>query len=134
MKDLYHDLYPEVALNFATYTAAQNGQSIIDLQGYNGALIVIMAGTVTDGSAYPFELKEGDESNMSDAAAVADADLINTEPTLDSDDDDSVHTFAYIGSKRYLRVDLKTPTGASSGGDFGALIIKGYPRHAPAMS
>jgi hypothetical protein len=134
MRDLYHDLYPEVSLKFATYTAAQSGHSIIDLQGYEGALIVIVSGTVTDGNAYPFELKEGDESNLSDAEAVADADLINTEPTLDSDDDDTVKTFAYVGSKRYIRVDLKAPTGESSGGDFGALVIKGFPRHAPAMS
>jgi len=135
MKQIYKDLVPEISLNVQALTAAADGDSIIDLQGYEGALILVAAGTITDGTLYTFELKEGDESNLSDAAAVADADLVGSEPDFAASEDDSVQAFGYIGSKRYIRVDLKTVTGSpSTGGVFGAIVVKGLPRHQPAVS
>jgi len=134
MKDLYHDLVGEISLKFATMKTATDGQNVIDLQGFQGALILVASGTITDGTAYTFELKEGDESDLSDAAAVADSDLLGSEPSFAANDDDKIKVFGYIGSKRYLRVDLKTVTGSpSTGGVFGAVVVKGFPRHAPVV-
>lgn len=132
MRDLYNNLLTEISLFLQVLTAAANGDAIIDLQGYKGALIQVFSGTITDGTSYEFELKEGDEANLSDAAAVADDDLEGDEPTFLAADDDEVKEFGYIGSKRYLRLDLKTVVGSpSTGGVFGAAVVKGFARHAP---
>lgn len=134
MRDLYHDLLGEISLNFATLKTAKNGDNIIDLAGFEGALIAIISGTITDGTSYEFELKEGNESDLSDGAAVADEDIIGSEPTFAADDDNKIKTFSYVGHKRYIRVDLKTVNGSpSTGGVFGAVVLKGYPRHSPAV-
>lgn len=133
MRDLYHDLVPKISLNAQALTAAANGDSIIDLAGFEGALIVVVAGTITDGDDYTFELKEGDDSGLSDAAAVADADLLGSEPVFATADDDKVKFFGYVGSKRYIRVDLKSCSGTpSTGGVFTALVVKGFPAHRPS--
>lgn len=134
MRDLKNNLLTVISLFLQALTAAADGDAIIDLQGFEGALIQVFSGTITDGTLYTFELKHGDVANLSDAAAVPDADLIGTEPEFAAADDDKVKEFGYIGTKRYVRVDLKTVTGSpSTGGVFGATVVKGIPRHAPVV-
>ncbi len=128
MKDLYHDLKAELSLNIADQSAAGDGDAIIDLQGYNGALIIgVSGGTMTD--SVTLELEEGDASDLSDGAAVADADLLGSEPTLDGTN--QIKTFGYVGNKRYIRVNVGAV--GTTGGIAGAAVAKGYPRHAPAV-
>jgi len=135
MRDMYHDMKTEISLNMQALTAAADGDAIIDLHGYQGARIEISSGTITDGTSYEFELKEGSESNLSDAAAVADDDIVGSEPTFLAADDNKVKTFSYVGTKRYIRIDLKTVVGSpSTGGYFEGRVIKGHPRHKPAQS
>ena len=76
----------------------------------------------------PFQLMHGDESDLSDATAVPDSDLVGTEPTLLETTDNEIKHFAYVGGKRYLRVDTTAGTGIGF-----AAIVKGIPRHAPAV-
>ena len=134
MRSLYKNTLSELSLHLQVLTAAADGDAIIDMQGYERAMVIVMAGTVTDGTSYEFELKEGDAANLSDAAAVADADLIGSEPTILAAGDDTDACFEYIGSKRYLRLDLKTVVGSpSTGGVFGAILVKYNPRHAPVV-
>jgi len=141
MKDLSRNFLPVISFKDGARTTATNGQVIVDLQGFEGALIVIQSGTITDGTLYTFELKEGDAANLSDAAAVADADLVSggptkgdLEPSFAAADDDTVKWFGYRGSKRYLRIDLATVTGSpSTGGHFIGTVIKGYPKHGPVL-
>jgi len=131
MKDLYNNALTELTLYLQALTAAAAGDAVIDLQGFEGALILIESGIITDGTLYTFELKEGAAANLSDAAAVADDDLLGAEPEFAVTDDNKIKEFGYIGSKRYLRVDLKAVTGSpTTGGIFGAAIVKGFPRHA----
>jgi len=142
MKDIYHDLLPEVSLPAAAYTKAGGAVTgnVIDLAGFDGAVIEAFSGALgAQINSYELELQESDAAG-SGFAAVADADLVGTEPTFvhtdapDVDDSSKVKTFGYIGAKRYLRVDLKVPTGAGTGsGVIGANIIKGRPRHAPVV-
>jgi hypothetical protein len=135
MRDMYHDMKTEISLNMQALTAAANGDAIIDLQGFQGARIEISSGTITDGTSYEFELKEGNDSGLSDVAAVVDADLIGSEPTFLVADDNKIKTFSYVGTKRYLRIDLKTVVGSpSTGGLFEGRVIKGHPRHKPAQT
>ena len=141
MKALSHNVLPAIGFKDGARTAAANGDAIIDLAGFEGALIVIASGTITDGTSYEFELKEGDNSALSDAAAVADGDLVaggpasaDKEPTFLAADDDHIHWFSYIGSKRYIRIDLKTVVGSpATGGHFMGQVLKGFPRHAPVV-
>lgn len=135
MRDSYHDSKPEISLKLQALTAAKNGENIIDLQGFESARIDVIAGTITDGDAYTFELKEGAESDLSDAAAVADEDLLGSEPVFATADDDKVKSFGYVGTKRYLRLDFKSCTGSpSTGGLFTGVVTKGHPRHKPAVT
>jgi len=127
MKDLYHDLLAQHSIYPASLGAgAKTGDAIVDLQGFEGALIVCYSGALT--VDMPFQLMHGDVANLSDAAAVPDGDLVGTEPTLLQATDNEVKTFAYVGTKRYLRVDTTAGTGIA-----GAMIIKGYARHKPAV-
>jgi len=141
MKDLSRDILPAISFRDGARTTSANGDSIIDLQGFEGAVIIIASGTVTDGTDYTFELKHGDAANLSDAAAVDDADLVSggptagdLEPVINVADDNHLHWFGYRGSKRYLRIDLKTVTGSpSTGGHFIGIVVKGYPKHGPVV-
>lgn len=136
MKDLYHDFLPELSIYPQALTAPQDGDAIINLQGFEGALIIIAAGVITDGTLYTFELKHGDTADLvADGVAVPAADLVGAEPAFaQATDGNSEEQFAYVGTKQYLRVDLLTATGTpSTGGIFTALIVKGRPRHAPAV-
>lgn len=141
MRSISHDVIPEISFRDGARTAAANGDSIIDLKGYQGALIIIASGTITDGTLYTFELKHGDDAALGDAAAVPDSDLVSgghtigdLEPAFAAADDNHIHWFGYIGIKRYLRIDLATVTGSpSTGGHFLGVVNKGFPRHKPVV-
>ncbi len=135
------DLYPVISFRGQTlYTAAHDGDAIVDMQGYEEALILIQSETLTDGT-FTFELKEGDNAALSDAAAVADADLVSggptagdLEPTFAATDDDKSTWFYYRGNKRYLRIDLKTVAGTpATGGSFLGTVIRQKARHMPTV-
>jgi hypothetical protein len=129
MKDLYHNLLAALSMYPQALTSATNGDATVDLAGFEGALIVIAAGTITDGTLYTWELKESDDNST--FTAVAAADLVGTESTFTAASEDNVvKSFSYIGSKRYVRVDLKTISGSPvTGGVFSAVVVKGAARH-----
>ena len=128
MRSTYLDCSPKAAIYPASLGAgAKTGDAIVDTQGFERALIVIQSGALT--VDMPFQLMEGDASNLSDAAAVADADLNGSEPTLLEATDNEIAVFEYIGTKRYLRVDTTTGTGLAS---VSILLFKA--RHQPVPS
>ena len=111
-------------------TATANGTGV-DLTGYNGAAIIITSGTITDGTLYTFEVQESDDNAT--FTAVADDDLIGTEPALAAADDNVVREVGYKGIKRYVRVALTGATGSpATGGLFAAFVVRGKPRKFPA--
>ena len=133
--------YPVISFKGgAVYKAAHDGDAIVDMQGYQEALILIQSETITDGG-FTFELKEGNDSALSDAAAVSDDDLVSggpaagaLEPTFAATDDNKSTWFYYRGGKRYLRIDLKAVTGApDTGGSFIGTVIRMGARHMPAV-
>jgi len=125
MKDLYHNLLAAHSIYPAALgAAAKTGDAYVDLAGYDGALIICYSGALT--VDMPFQLMHSDDHVT--FTAVDDADLIGLEPTLLAATDNEVKTFGYKGSKRYLRVDTTTGTGIA-----GAMIVKGFPRHAPVV-
>jgi len=135
---MYKELYSSYKVSNAFDTQAitsdttTNGD-IIDTAEYGSLLFVIQSGTLTDGT-YTVLIHEGDESNLSDASAVDDADLTNTEASASfaSTDDNTVNKIGYVGSKRYVRLSLVSAS-TSSGGTLGAIAIQGSPTTAPVQ-
>ena len=125
MRDQYHDFLPEYSIYPASLGAgAKTGDAYVDLQGFEGAMIVCGSGILTVDMT--FQLMESDDHIT--FTAVADADLVGEEPTLLEATDNEIAHFAYVGACRYLRVDTTVGTGIGF-----AAIIKGHPRHAPAV-
>ena len=124
VRDLHANLSFEVALAPQTIsTDTATATAIIDMQGKSALEIVFASGTITDG-AYAFSIEEGDESDLSDAAAVDAGDLLGATGDMDfaATDDDTVKSIGYIGSKRFVRATL-TSTGTTSGGLFSAVAV-----------
>lgn len=92
---------------------------IIDHQGFGKATYLILTGSLADAAAtFTVLLEEGDDSGLSDAAAVADADMISqtsgTAPEAAAGftqaADNQVRKLGYLGGKRYTRLTI-TPAG-----------------------
>lgn len=133
MRDLMHDLGVVQALA-PVAVAADNTGSAIDLKGFNGAMILLEVGVVTDG-VYAFELQESDTTTSGDFAAVADKDLIGTEKTGIAtgagNGGASVYKLGYKGGKRYIRYYIKETTNGTTGMVASVLVIKGRPWSRP---
>jgi hypothetical protein len=116
-------------------TTALVGQ-IIDKKGFESLTYVIATGSIADADAtFTVLLEEGDNSALSDAAAVADADLLGTEvlAAFKFDDDNETRKLGYIGSKRYTRLTI-TPVANASAAVIAAVAILGNPAVAPTIN
>ena len=105
--------------------------NIIDLQSIDAFSFHMISGELTDGTYTPL-IEEGDDSGLSDAADVADADLTVTEASVvfADTDDDTVKTIGYTGDKRFVRLSFVS-AGTSSGGFMAAVAVKGKPDVSP---
>jgi hypothetical protein len=124
----------------ATDNTPQVGQ-IIDHRGHDMATYIIATGTLADSDAtFVVLLEEGSASNMSDAAAVADADMVSqlrgtapeTAAAFQFDDDNEVRKIGYIGAKRYTRLTI-TPVDNSGNAPLAAVCVLGAPRLAAVV-
>jgi hypothetical protein len=116
-------------------TTAQVGQ-IIDGQGFGSLTYLIATGSIADADAtFAVLLEESDASDMTGAAAVADADLIGTEALAGFvfSDDDKCRKLGYKGSKRYTRLTI-TPAANASAALFAAVAVLGSPSLAPTAN
>ena len=111
---------------------------IADTYDHESLTWLTLIGANTDADAtFTVPMEEGDAANLSDATAVADADLIGTEAGASftaADDDNKVSKLGYKGTKRYVRVTI-TPANNGAGNHFVAgCWIKGHPRTLPKTS
>lgn len=114
--------------------------AIIDNQGYDSLTYLINTGVLVDANAtFTVLLEEGDASNLSDAAAVADADMISQSSaapeaaaSFQFDDDGEVRKLGYIGSKRYTRLTI-TPAGNTGAWPIGAVALQGRSEQKPVI-
>lgn len=108
--------------------------SIIDCLGYDAVTLAFVTGTLSDADAtFTVLLEEGDVSNLSDAAAVADADMVSmtngtapeTAAAYTFADDAEARAIGYVGSKRYIRLTI-TPAN-NTGNHFvaGVAVLEG---------
>lgn len=140
MRDHAHNVQVKRVLSPVSVSddTAQVGQ-IIDRLGYDSVTYIISTGSIADANVtFAVLLEEGDAANMSDHAAVADADMISqtsgTAPeaaaSFQYDDDDEVRKLGYVGNKRYTRITI-TPTGNGSAALLSAVAVLGCPNSAP---
>ncbi len=145
-----HDLHNRFTVRQALEAIVVNNDSegtglTIDLQGYEGCEFIVDVGASGDtlsGSVYAdFKLQEGNASNMSDAAAVAYADMLGPIAasnangifaTVDDPAEDStVLRVGYIGNKRYVRLFIDVTGTHTNGTPIAAVVLLSHGRHMP---
>jgi hypothetical protein len=110
---------------------------IVDTAGYDSVEFVLAIGANTDADAtFTVLVEDGNNSALSDNAAVADDYLLGTEAlaSFDYSDDNEVRKIGYIGTKRYVRVTV-TPASNDSGNIYMAGVwLLGHPKVAPVAN
>lgn len=110
--------------------------AIIDRLGYDSLTYLIQTGTLADaGATWTVLLEESDDSGMSGAAAVADADLIGTEAlaSFTQASDGVCRKLGYVGNKRYTRMTI-TPSGNGGNAPVSAMALLGHPYVRPTAN
>lgn len=139
-KDNHNDMFPKTL--FPPIAAQTNSNTarvsnIIDTAGYESLELILINGTNTDANAtFAVLVEDGDASNLSDNAAVADEQLLGTEALAGFTfaNDGICRKIGYLGTKRYVRVTV-TPTGNDSGDWFMAgVAILGHAKAAPTAN
>ncbi|CBG71874.1 putative phage protein [Streptomyces scabiei 87.22] len=130
-QSLYNVARAKATLAIALRTNGTVNGTTVDLHenkdASRSAMLVVQTGTITDGS-HAIILQESDDNSA--WGTVAAADLQGSAPTVVAADDDTLFELGYKGSKRYLRASVTT-SGATTGGTFGAVIVRAFPRRAP---
>lgn len=118
---------------------AQVGQ-IIDNQGADSLTYIINTATLADVDAtFAVTLQEGDAANLSDAATVADIDMLSavrgtaplTAGSFTFAADDAIMRLGYIGNKRYTRITI-TPSANTGSAPMSVIAIRGHLRFRPS--
>lgn len=134
MRDLYNHLSIQRAISpqsVADNTALVS--QIIDRQGYDSLLFAIGTGSIADADVtFTVLVEDGDAANLSDAAAVADDELLGTEAAaaFQFDDDNETRKIGYRGNKRYVRLTI-TPANNASAALVTALAVLGHASNEP---
>lgn len=137
MKDLMNKIHVVRAISPVSEagTTALVSQ-IIDKKGFESLTYVIATGSLADADAtFTVLLEEGNDASLTDAAAVADADLLGTEvlAAFAFGDDDETRKLGYIGSKRYTRLTV-TPVANASAALISAVAVLGHPQIVPTAN
>ena len=114
--------------------------NVIDRLGFDSLTFAIQTGTLVDADAtFAVLVEHGDAANFSDAAAVADVDLITQTPGTAPEaaasftfaEDGVTRKIGYIGGKRYVRLTI-TPSGNSGNAPLAAIAVLGHAALRPA--
>ena len=137
MKDNFNEINVKRVISPVSVadTTAQVGE-IIDVKGFDSLTYLIATGSLADADAtFTVLLEEGDASNLSDAAAVADADLLGTEALASFifSDDNKCFKLGYIGNKRYTRLTI-TPGANASAALLSAIAVLGEAQIQPTAN
>lgn len=137
LQDLHNNITPKPVIYPVSVAdnTAQVGQ-IIDHQGYDSAEYIVATGSLADADAtFTVLLEEGDNAALSDAVAVADANLLGTEALASFifSDDNKCFKLGYKGNKRYTRLTI-TPANNASAAVLCAVAILGEPRVGPTTN
>lgn len=87
------------ALDYASGSADRNGVTL-DMQGYEGVLIIVKFATIATGAVTHIKAQQGAASNLSDAA-----DLAGTRQDVADDDDNQIFQIdIFRPAERYVRL------------------------------
>lgn len=137
-RDLFDNINPKRGISPAAAVTDNTAfvSQIFDMQGHQGATFLILTGSLADADAvFTVLAEEGDQANLSDNTAIADADLIGTEvlASFDFSKDDKVFKLGVRPSgKRYKRVTI-TPAN-NTGNAFVAGIWVGHALLGPTAN
>lgn len=128
MKDTFHSFKTVAACAPAVITAAADGP-VIDLAGFDSALVVVNTGAIAAAGDFAVKLQESDTTTGGDFTDVAAADMHGSFPA--SLAASSVYRVGYIGSKRkrYIRIAISKGGGTSIA--LGAVAVLGHAHIEP---
>ena len=125
---LYEDVLARLSLAVAARTnGTVNGTSVDKsdpsggVDGFTSALVVVVAGTITDGT-HTVVVQDSDDG--SSFAAAAAGDIRGGPVALVAANSNTVAELGYDGPKRYVRASV-TVAGATTGGSVGAVVLLG---------
>lgn len=138
MRDLANNLVVKQAIAPLTITDDTGFTGlIIDRDGFDSVMFAITLGTLADaGMTGTVTVQEGDDSGLSDAASVATADLtisandFTFKVNLFQTDDNKTLKVGYVGTKRYLRVNVAV-SGNAAPLPLAAVAILGHATQLP---
>ncbi len=134
MKDLHNSIKAVRAISpvsEAGNTALVS--EIIDRAGFESLEFVIATGSLGDaGAQFTVLVEDGEVSNLSDNAAVTDANLLGTEAgaSFIETDDNRVFKIGYRGGKRYVRMTI-TPANNGTAALISAVALLGHAAVGP---
>lgn len=105
--------------------------NIIDTNDFGAFTFYVLIDALVDADAtFAVTFEEGDDSGLSDAAAVPAENLIGN-ADFDFNDDNSITHVGYVGKKRFVQATV-TPSGNSSSATFRIMVVKTMPVSAPS--
>ncbi len=104
---------------------------IVDTQGYESIFIAVAVGALFNSdNTFTVVFEDGNDSGLSDAAAVVAGDIIGTSPaTIDNTLDLGSFRFGYKGNKRYIRWGISAVGGTTPDAPIAAVAVLGHKRH-----
>ncbi|MES2494630.1 MAG: hypothetical protein V4618_00820 [Pseudomonadota bacterium] len=138
MRDIANSIEVRRAISPAAAVADNTPfvSQIVDIVGFEQLMFAISLGALADADAtFAVLVEHGDVSNLSDAAAVPDAQLTGTEASAGFTfaADDKVRKIGYVGSKRYVRLTV-TPANNAGNVFLSAIAILTGGRYRPTAA
>jgi hypothetical protein len=125
-RELISDI--KASVGFAAVTVTDNtatNTGIIDTAGYQSIAFLIQTGTLADADAtFAITLTAGDDSGLSDGAAVTSAEYVG-DTSFTFADDGTVKKIAYLGGKRYVRATV-TPSNNTGNAPLACTVFRGH--------
>lgn len=136
--DLHNHIAPKRGISPAAAVADNTAivSQVVDTMGYGAVEFLILTGALADTDAtFTVLVEDGDAANLSDAAAVADAELLGTEAqaSFTFADDDKVFKIGYAGNKRYVRATI-TPANNTGNAFIAGAWLLGHPVLGPTSN
>lgn len=127
----YRDLHNPIKVSRLISPVSEAGTTplvsqIIDTLGFEGLELLFSSGSIADADAtFVLLIEHGNDSGLSDAAAVPDTMLLGTEVLAQFGfaNDDEIRKIGYRGDKRYVRATI-TPAANASAALFSGVAIQ----------
>lgn len=124
------DISTVKAINPAAIRTSTVTGLTVDLAGYRAATFVLFNGVVTDGTHTPDPEESDDDSSWSNISA---SDLTTSFAALTSSSTaGTVQEVGYLGSKRYIRLNVTVTGSPGTGGYYDAVVVRQKPLTKPA--